>query len=88
MLGTVVVAGMLAATSLAIFLIPALFVLVEKLAARGQAEGSRQGRRPGASPAPIRPAEGTEMRKLAASSLVALALLTGCAVGPDYKNRR
>ena len=31
-LGTVVIVGMLAATGLAIFLIPALFVLVEKIA--------------------------------------------------------
>jgi HAE1 family hydrophobic/amphiphilic exporter-1 len=35
-LGTVVIAGMLAATGLAIFLIPALFVLVEKLAGKGK----------------------------------------------------
>jgi HAE1 family hydrophobic/amphiphilic exporter-1 len=37
-LGTVVVAGMLAATCLAIFLIPVLFVVVEKL---GGAERKR-----------------------------------------------
>src|SRR4029077_3362592 len=37
-LGTVVVAGMLAATGLAIFLIPALFVIVERL---GGAERQR-----------------------------------------------
>jgi len=35
-LGTVVIAGMLAATGLAIFLIPALFVLVEKIAGKGK----------------------------------------------------
>jgi HAE1 family hydrophobic/amphiphilic exporter-1 len=35
-LGTVVIAGMLAATALAIFLIPALFVLVERLAGKGK----------------------------------------------------
>jgi multidrug efflux pump subunit AcrB len=34
-LGTVVVTGMLAATVIAIFVIPLLFVLVERLAARG-----------------------------------------------------
>jgi HAE1 family hydrophobic/amphiphilic exporter-1 len=33
-LGTVVITGMLAATALAIFIIPALFVLVERLTAR------------------------------------------------------
>jgi len=35
-LGTVVIVGMLAATGLAIFLIPSLFVMVEKLASRGK----------------------------------------------------
>jgi HAE1 family hydrophobic/amphiphilic exporter-1 len=45
-LGTVVVAGMLAATCLAVFLIPVLFVLVEKL---GGAERKRQ--REGVAPA-------------------------------------
>jgi HAE1 family hydrophobic/amphiphilic exporter-1 len=41
-LGTVVIVGMLAATGIAIFLIPALFVLVEKIAGKGkpkEAEG-------------------------------------------------
>jgi HAE1 family hydrophobic/amphiphilic exporter-1 len=33
-LGTVVIAGMLAATAIAIFVIPVLFVLVERVAAR------------------------------------------------------
>src|ERR1700693_3109387 len=33
-LGTVVITGMLAATSIAIFIIPMLFVVVEKIAAR------------------------------------------------------
>jgi hypothetical protein len=35
-MGTVVVSGMLAATLLGIFFIPALFVLVERLTARGK----------------------------------------------------
>ena len=35
-LGTVVIVGMLAATGLAIFLIPALFVMVEKIAGKGK----------------------------------------------------
>ena len=52
-LGTVVIAGMLAATGLAIFLIPALFVLVEKLAgnARKAKEAARRGAGSGADPA-------------------------------------
>ncbi|MGE5346255.1 MAG: efflux RND transporter permease subunit, partial [Acidithiobacillales bacterium] len=42
-LGTVVIAGMLAATGIAVFIIPALFVLVEKIAGKGkpkEAEGA------------------------------------------------
>jgi len=53
-LGTVVVSGMLAATCLAIFLIPVLFVVVERKlgGARGKSEGERNGRAApeGASP--------------------------------------
>ena len=51
-LGTVVVAGMLAATLLAIFLIPLLFVLVERLAARRSGARTAPPRRP-AAPAPM-----------------------------------
>jgi len=47
-LGTVVVAGMLAATGLAIFLIPALFVVVERIAGAER----RHAGRPAALPAP------------------------------------
>jgi HAE1 family hydrophobic/amphiphilic exporter-1 len=47
-LGTVVIAGMLAATGLAIFLIPSLFVLVEKLAGKDKVK-------PGTEPAPAAP---------------------------------
>ncbi len=39
-LGTVVITGMLAATGIAIFIIPALFVMIEKLAHRGKAESA------------------------------------------------
>ena len=39
-LGTVVITGMLAATAIAIFIIPVLFVLVERLANRGEREQS------------------------------------------------
>jgi hydrophobic/amphiphilic exporter-1 (mainly G- bacteria), HAE1 family len=46
-LGTVVIVGMLAATGIAIFLIPTLFVMVEKLANRGKAREA-----PGGTPAP------------------------------------
>jgi multidrug efflux pump subunit AcrB len=43
-LGTAVIAGMLAATGIAIFLVPALFVLVERLA------GTERRQRPAATP--------------------------------------
>jgi HAE1 family hydrophobic/amphiphilic exporter-1 len=42
-LGTVVVAGMLAATMIAIFLIPVLFVTVERLAGRGRRPAAARG---------------------------------------------
>jgi hydrophobic/amphiphilic exporter-1 (mainly G- bacteria), HAE1 family len=53
-LGTVVIAGMLAATGLAIFLIPALFVLVERIAGKGKAKESAPGAAaaPATAPAP------------------------------------
>ena len=50
-LGTVVIAGMLAATGLAIFIIPALFVLVEKIAGKGKAKEEGKEAVP-ATPAP------------------------------------
>ncbi len=54
-LGTVVIAGMLAATALAIFLIPALFVLVERLAGKGKKKepvAVAAGTAPAAHPTP------------------------------------
>jgi HAE1 family hydrophobic/amphiphilic exporter-1 len=52
-LGTVVIVGMLAATGLAIFIIPALFVLVEKLAGKGKAKPKEaEGTAPTAAPTP------------------------------------
>ena len=51
-LGTVVIVGMLAATGIAIFLIPALFVLVEKIAAPRARNTRRRQRAGGAQPQP------------------------------------
>jgi HAE1 family hydrophobic/amphiphilic exporter-1 len=48
-LGTVVISGMLAATALAIFIIPMLFVLMERLANRF----TRQAQADGPAPAPL-----------------------------------
>ncbi|HEX3346154.1 MAG TPA: efflux RND transporter permease subunit, partial [Polyangiaceae bacterium] len=46
MLGTTVVTGMLAATALGIFLVPALFVFTERLAGKGKVEDARAGDAP------------------------------------------
>jgi hydrophobic/amphiphilic exporter-1 (mainly G- bacteria), HAE1 family len=50
-LGTVVIVGMLAATGIAIFIIPALFVLVERIAGKGKAKAA-EGAVPSGAPAP------------------------------------
>jgi HAE1 family hydrophobic/amphiphilic exporter-1 len=50
-LGTVVIVGMLAATGIAIFLIPVLFVVVERVASRGKAKATVPAPEP-AAPAP------------------------------------
>ena len=50
MLGTAVVSGMLAATLLGVFIIPALFVFVERLASRKSAKASEQGDVPSGTP--------------------------------------
>jgi hypothetical protein len=52
-MGTTVIGGMVAATAIAIFIIPALFVLVERLASR------RSGEAPGHAAVPqLSPSEG------------------------------
>jgi HAE1 family hydrophobic/amphiphilic exporter-1 len=57
MLGTAVVSGMLAATLLGVFIIPALFVLVERLSARRSKSGSAPSgaAEPSDRPSPIEP---------------------------------
>jgi HAE1 family hydrophobic/amphiphilic exporter-1 len=55
-LGTVVIVGMLAATGIAIFLIPVLFVTVERIALRGRrAPGGGDPAAPGSAPLPPSP---------------------------------
>jgi hydrophobic/amphiphilic exporter-1 (mainly G- bacteria), HAE1 family len=60
-LGTVVIAGMLAATGIAIFIIPSLFVMIEKISHRKKHGAAAEGAAatgeappigPGTSPAP------------------------------------
>ena len=81
-LGTTVISGMLAATGLAIFIIPVLFVVVERLAgaerkraaaagAGREPHGGRRMSRPRRSPSPWPSAPSRPSR--------------GCAVGPNYK---
>jgi Cu/Ag efflux pump CusA len=49
-LGTVVIVGMLAATAIAIFLIPFLFVSIERLASRGRGKAAAPASTPPAAP--------------------------------------
>src|SRR5260370_26248638 len=49
-MGTTVIGGMLAATGIAIFIIPALFVLVERLSARWSSEAPVHATAPAAKP--------------------------------------
>jgi HAE1 family hydrophobic/amphiphilic exporter-1 len=59
-LGTVVIVGMLAATGIAIFLIPVLFVVVERISTRrgGKAAAPRNASEPAGGPAPLPDAPG------------------------------
>ena len=54
-LGSVVIVGMLAATGLAIFVIPSLFVMVEKFATRRRRQGSAEGGQESLTPTPGSP---------------------------------
>ena len=81
-LGTVVIVGMLAATSLGIFLIPVTFYVVERFSGRSKVKEAsgplvRTGhrRRPGAL---------RMMKRLLVATLAA-GLVTGCKVGPNYR---
>ena len=79
-LGTVVIAGMLAATLIAIFLIPMLFVLVERLRGYQRARSERSsgsGARTRARRDTSRP-----MRRLL--PVVAAAIVSACTAGRNY----
>ncbi len=79
-MGTTVIGGMLAATGIAIFIIPALYVLVE------QYGGSRIRNRSSMLPLfqnRLRWKE-TNVKKLA-TIVMLISLATGCTVGPNYK---
>ena len=79
-MGTTVIGGMLAASAIGIFFIPAIFYLVEK------AVRARTGIRPRPSCRPIRRRrKETEMRFGLTAASVAALVLTGCTVGPNYQ---
>jgi multidrug efflux system outer membrane protein len=73
-LGSTVIGGMLAATCIAVFIVPLCFYGVERLSHRGK---GREGPPP---PAPPPGAAGA-----AAVALLLAMTLGGCALGPDYE---
>ena len=79
-MGTTVIGGMLAATLIAVFIIPVLFVIVEKLSQR----------KPGMTVAPSPEPRRREMIEMNAGKEILIVaflamLCSGCAVGPNYK---
>ena len=80
-MGTTVIGGMLAASALGIFFVPALFCIVEKFS-KARA-GSHRLRVRCLFSRKIRKQETTKMRRLA--TLLILAFACGCAVGPNYR---
>ena len=78
-LGTTVFGGMIAATLLAIFFVPVLFVVVERIAHRGSSKPRVAGTDSGYG------GRGALRRALRhAFAAVPALLLAGCAVGPNY----
>ena len=78
-MGTTVIGGMLAASAIGIFFIPAIFYVVEKMSGAG-----RESSRPSCREIRSRPRETDMKLPLLAASLAALAL-AGCTVGPNYQ---
>ena len=82
-MGTAVIGGMLAASALGIFFIPAVFYVVERLSL-GKAGRAAMVSWNSRAAAQAQQEETTKMKPLLASLLIAL-LISGCMVGPDYK---
>ena len=74
-MGSCIIGGMLAASLIAVFLIPVMFYVVERARGAKQAERKTGRGEEGMS----RP------KKLAAATAALVMLLAGCAVGPDYR---
>ncbi len=84
-MGTTVIGGMMAASVIGIFLIPAIFYVVEKISG---ATASRESRPPPAGA--FAGGRGLSMKRRTlivalAAALTGCAILTGCTVGPNYK---
>ena len=77
-MGTTVIGGMLAASVIGIFLIPAIFYVVEKLS------GAIASRCSDPSTGAVAGAREIEHEALESASVLAAVLLTGCTVGPNY----
>ena len=91
-IGTGIIGGMIGETTLAMLYVPLFFYLfdqlTEKLAERKKAkakpnEGGEQRDRPQPGPN-MQDGRGSDMKRLI-SILLMVGLLSGCAVGPDYK---
>ena len=86
-MGITVIGGMLAASFIAIFLIPVTFYVVEKMGHKGDSgacsrgEPAAMGRR---RPDMTRKRRETAMRNVLAVTLLAL-FIGGCMMGPDYR---
>ena len=81
-LGTVVITGMLAATLIAIFLIPLLFVLIERLATRRGRTTRRRGARAGGERVMMRRQSAAGV--LSCDRAVERRLPAARTVGPNY----
>jgi hypothetical protein len=87
-MGSAVIGGMLAATCIAIFIIPVTFYVVEKISHKGDTGvGHHDGESAAAPPRVpqhrLLERRGIAMRKPLLAALLAL-LVGGCMVGPDY----
>ena len=84
-LGTVVITGMLAATLIAVFLIPLLFVVFERIGLRFSREAHAASRRSCAGGERVMSRAEISGTAIAMITIATLAGAAGCTVGPNYK---
>jgi predicted RND superfamily exporter protein len=77
-MGTTVIGGMLAASAIGIFFVPAIYYLVERFSS-ASSDGEGSVRR-----CFHRRSKEIEMKHRAIAVLIATSFLTNCTVGPDY----